>query len=61
MTPIPIIRAEDLEEQALAQVDADLHDYYGPERYWKPWQIETYLDAIAKVHQQFAPGYEAAA
>jgi hypothetical protein len=50
-----MVRAEDLEEQALAEADAEFHDYYGPESGWVPWQQENYLAAIAQVHAEFAP------
>jgi hypothetical protein len=48
-----MVRAEDLEEQALAEVDAEFHDYYGPESGWVLWQQENYLAAIARVHGEF--------
>jgi hypothetical protein len=51
-----MVRAEDLEEQALAAVDVEFHDFFGPDdRRWQPWQVEQYLTAINKVHAQFAP------
>ncbi|WP_159030397.1 hypothetical protein [Streptomyces sp. CB01201] len=51
---IRMVRAEDVEEAELAAVDEEFHDYYGPERFWQPWMRETYLDAIQKVHEQYA-------
>lgn len=53
MSPELMVRAEDLEERELAAVDVEFHDYYGPEKYWKPWMRETYLDAIQQVHDQY--------
>jgi hypothetical protein len=51
-----MVRAEDVEEQALAAVDAEFLDYFGPDwQSWKPWQQEQYLAAIAQVHAEFAP------
>jgi hypothetical protein len=51
-----MVRAEDVEEQALAAVDQEFLDYFGPDwQAWKPWQREQYLAAIAQVHAEFAP------
>ncbi|MGW5616204.1 hypothetical protein [Streptomyces sp. NPDC003877] len=51
-----MVRAEDVEEQALAAVDQEFLDYFGPNwQAWKPWQQEQYLQAIAQVHAEFAP------
>ena len=55
------VRAEDLEVSALAEVDHEFHEYFGPnESRWQPWQVEQYLTAIEKVHAQFAPSEVAA-
>ena len=54
--PLPV-RAEDVEESRLAEVDVEFTDYFGPDQWrWQPWQLEQYLTAIAKVHAEFAPG-----
>jgi hypothetical protein len=51
-----MVRAEDVEESRLAEVDQEFLDYYGPDwTRWKPWQQENYLAAIEKVHAEFAP------
>lgn len=51
-----MVRAEDVEEAALAAVDRRLHDYYGPdEKSWVPWQIENYLAEIAEARAVFEP------
>lgn len=48
--------AADREEDDLAAVDLEFHDYYGPnEKTWVPWQRENYLDAIAEVHAKHHP------
>jgi hypothetical protein len=54
---VPVmVRAEDVEESRLAEVDAEFVDYFGPDwQAWKPWQREQYLAAIEKVHAEFAP------
>jgi hypothetical protein len=54
---VPVmVRAEDVEEQRLAEVDTEFVDYFGPDiARWKPCQVEQYLDAIAQVHAEFAP------
>lgn len=52
----PMVRAEDVEEARLAEVDVEFHDYFGPDDLrWLPWQVEQYLSAIAAVHAEFAP------
>ncbi|MFJ6667482.1 hypothetical protein [Streptomyces sp. NPDC091383] len=56
MSALRMVRAEDLEESALAEVDVEFHEYFGPdESRWLPWQVEQYLDAIAKIHARFSP------
>lgn len=61
IAPVVPVRAEDVEEQALAAVDQEFLDYYGPDwAAWKPWQRDNYLAAIAQVHAEFAPGAVAA-
>lgn len=53
---LEMVRAEDVEEQRLAEVDQEFLDYYGPDwTRWQPWQQENYLAAIAQVHAEFAP------
>ncbi len=50
----PPVRAEDVEEARLAEVDKEFVGYYGPDwSAWKSWQVETYLDALAKAHAEF--------
>jgi hypothetical protein len=51
-----MVRAEDVEEQALAEVDSEFMARFGPlaDR-WEPAQVEQYLTAIARVHAEFAP------
>lgn len=50
-----MVRAEDLEEAALAAVDEEFMEYFGPDwAHWLPWQQEQYLTAIDKVHAQFS-------
>ncbi|MEU3280521.1 hypothetical protein [Streptomyces antibioticus] len=50
------VRAEDLEEARLAEVDAEFMRDFGPDfAGWQPWQVEQYLDAVAKVHAEFSP------
>lgn len=52
----PPVRAEDVEEQRLADVDKEFVGYYGPDWVaWKDWQVATYLDAVARAHAEFAP------
>jgi hypothetical protein len=51
-----MVRAEDVEELALAGVDQEFVDMYGPDqRVWKQWQVDTYLAALDQVHAEFAP------
>ncbi|MET8826020.1 hypothetical protein ABZX40_13185 [Streptomyces sp. NPDC004610] len=51
-----MVRAEDVEESRLAEVDTEFTDYYGPDwTRWRRWQVENYLSAIALVHAEFAP------
>lgn len=59
----PMIRAEDVEESALAAVDREFTEYFGPHLHtWQPWQVEQYLDAVAKIHAAFqADSYQEAA
>lgn len=58
----PMVRAEDVEERSLVEVDTEFLDYFGPDqRSWKPWQVEQYLQAIASAHAEFAPGTAVAA
>jgi hypothetical protein len=50
------VRAEDLEEARLAEVDAEFVHDFGPDfAGWLPWQVEQYLDAVAKAHAEFSP------
>lgn len=50
------VRAEDLEEARLAEVDAEFVRDFGPHfESWLPWQVEQYLDAVAKAHAEFSP------
>ena len=50
------VRAEDLEEARLAEVDAEFMRDFGPVyASWLPWQREQYLAAIERVHAEFAP------
>jgi hypothetical protein len=50
------VRAEDLEEARLAEVDAEFIRDFGPVfASWLPWQVEQYLAAVAKVHVEFSP------
>ncbi|MFE1192862.1 hypothetical protein ACFW6E_08685 [Streptomyces olivaceoviridis] len=56
MSALRMVRAEDLEETRLAEVDHEFLEYFGPDWvHWQPWQQEQYLAAIAKVHDEFAP------
>ncbi|MFI8351230.1 hypothetical protein [Streptomyces sp. NPDC085596] len=51
-----MVRAEDVEEQALAAVDARMVAEFGPVMAdWSPQQRDAYLGEIAAVHAQFAP------
>ena len=51
---IRMVRAEDVEETELANLDREFTEYFGPNwRRWQPWQVEQYLDAVAKVHAGF--------
>lgn len=49
-----MVRAEDVEQAALAAADTVFHQDYGPETGWQPWQREHYLTAVDNVHHQFA-------
>lgn len=50
------VRAEDLEEARLAEVDAEfVHDFGPVFASWVPWQVEQYLAAVARVHAEFSP------
>jgi hypothetical protein len=52
----PPVRAEDVEEARLVEVDQEFLEYYGPDfASWKPWQVENYVNAIAAAHAEFAP------
>jgi hypothetical protein len=52
----PPVRAEDVEEARLVEVDQEFLEYFGPDfAGWKPWQVEQYLDALEKAHAEFAP------
>ena len=52
----PLTPRADVEESRLAQVDEEFVGYFGPMwRDWHPWQVKQYLDALAKVHAEFAP------
>jgi hypothetical protein len=51
-----MVRAEDVEESVLAEVDAEFQAMYGPNwRRWERWQVAQYLDAVGKAHAEFAP------
>jgi hypothetical protein len=50
------VRAEDLEEARLAEVDAEFVRDFGPVfADWLPWQVEQYVTAIELVHAEFSP------
>lgn len=50
----PLTPRADVEESRLAEVDQEFTDYFGPMwRDWQPWQVEQYLDALARVHAEF--------
>jgi hypothetical protein len=51
----PPVRAEDVEEQRLVEVDTEFLEYFGPDfASWKPWQVENYVNAIAAAHAEFS-------
>jgi len=54
---VPVmVRAEDVEEARLVEVDTEFLDYFGPDwTRWQSWQVAQYLDALAKVRAEFAP------
>ncbi|TGZ14680.1 hypothetical protein DV517_61630 [Streptomyces sp. S816] len=57
----PLMARADVEERRLAEVDTEFLELYGPDqRVWKRWQVDTYLDAIDRVHDQFGPSGVAA-
>jgi hypothetical protein len=52
----PLTPRADVEERRLVEVDEEFTGYFGPMwREWQPWQVAQYLDALAKVHAEFAP------
>lgn len=56
LVPKAMVREEELEERDLVLVDCEFTRDFGPDMWrWQPWQIEQYLDALAKVHAQFSP------
>ncbi|WP_318205325.1 hypothetical protein [Streptomyces sp. SCL15-4] len=56
MSALRMVRAEDLEEARLAEVDREFMTDFGPDwASWLPWQQEQYLTAIERVHAEFAP------
>ena len=56
-----MVRAEDVEEARLAEVDAEfIHDFGPVFASWQPWQVEQYLSALARVHAEFGPSGVAA-
>ncbi|MFF7096349.1 hypothetical protein ACFY9A_28740 [Streptomyces rubradiris] len=56
----PLTARADVEERRLAEVDTEFLTLYGPDQAaWKRWQVETYLDAVTRVHAEFAPGVAA--
>lgn len=57
LEPTPHAEDEDLEERELIQVHSDFTADYGPHfETWEPWQVEQYLNAIAKVSAQHRLG-----
>ena len=49
-----MVRAEDVEEARLAEVDTEFVDYFGPDVWrWQRWQVEQYLAAVEKVREEF--------
>lgn len=51
-----MVRAEDVEEARLVEVDAEFIHEFGPVfASWLPWQVEQYLSALEKVRAEFAP------
>ncbi|MYS15072.1 hypothetical protein [Streptomyces sp. SID4982] len=51
-----MVRAEDVEEQALAAVDARMVAEFGPVMAeWSPQQRDRYFGELAAVHAEFAP------
>lgn len=49
-----MVRAEDVEERELAAVDREFVGLFGPDlARWLPDQVEQYLTAVAKVHEEF--------
>ncbi|GHH29942.1 hypothetical protein [Streptomyces rubradiris] len=60
MSALRMVRAEDLEEARLAEVDQEFLEMYGPDwAAWEPWKRELYLTAIEQVHAEFIPGVAA--
>ncbi|MGW4222924.1 hypothetical protein ACWEG1_05655 [Streptomyces bauhiniae] len=62
VVPVPLmVRAEDVEEQALAAVDARMVAEFGPVMAeWSPEQRDRYLGEVVRVHAEFAPQERAA-
>lgn len=60
MSALRMVRAEDLEEFRLAEVDQEFMTDFGPEwAHWEPWQREQYIAAIEQVHAEFTPAVAA--
>ncbi|MGW7785978.1 hypothetical protein [Streptomyces tricolor] len=56
----PLTARADVEERRLVEVDTEFLELYGPDqRAWKRWQVETYLDAMTRVHAEFTPAVAA--
>ncbi|KOV86111.1 MULTISPECIES: hypothetical protein [unclassified Streptomyces] len=56
MSALRMVRAEDLEETRLAEVDTEFLEMYGPDwASWEPWKRVQYIAAIERVHAEFAP------
>ncbi|MEU5593074.1 hypothetical protein [Streptomyces sp. NPDC020298] len=52
----PLTARADLEESRLAEVDTEFLELYGTnQQAWKQWQVDTYLDAITRAHEEFGP------
>jgi hypothetical protein len=61
LEPTPHAEDEDLEERELIAVYADFTADYGPHfESWELWQIEQYVEALAKVSAQYRLGRVAA-
>lgn len=52
----PLTARADIEERRLAEVDTEFLELYGTDqREWKDWQVDTYLHAIDRAHEEFGP------